>query len=238
MPVATQKPKCHFTVARTTATEPATASALLAVCERRQALGGTATGPKERFFSHLSGEAHGRPIKFGSSPINGTAAACAACEVGVIEGRVRLRCFVSAYGVGTALTGGGGPGSVGQSTLPAVYFPGRGDGCIAWMTERARERGRWPPPPARTAQGAWLSCLRLGARREGGRRSLRPDRDGDLQVPSFDRSGGPSGVISNGELSFSLPTLPARPKRSLKLKAPCAVLPGWARRAAQGCAAR
>ena len=136
---------------------------------------------------------------------------------GFVEGRACCRRFVlSAYGVGTDLTGGGGPGSVGQSALSAVYFPGRGDGFIPLMTERARERGRWPPPPARTAQGAWLSCLRL--RRAGGweEKSRRSDCDGDLQLPGFDRSGGPSGVMEQwGAKLFSSPS-PSAPRTKIK----------------------
>ena len=155
---------------------------------------------------------------YGSSPISGTAAACAGCESGgrgvcaVAVGIVGLRC-------------GHRPDGSGRARLGWTSCPTR-------LARPSMAAGHPLPPGRRWA--LWDSCLRL--RRAGGweKKSLRPDRDGDLQVPGFDRSRGPTGGDSNGEPSFSLPTLPARPERRLKFKAPCAVLPGWARRAAQG----
>ena len=131
---------------------------------------------------------------------------------------MRLRSVLSAYGAGTALTGGGWPGSVGHP----VQLAYRGHPCPLATPSRQDGAGRV------------VVMSSFGGAPGGWEKSLGPDRYGGLQVTGFGRSGRPSGVTSNGEPSFSLPTLPARPERRLTLKAPCAVLPGWARQAAQG----
>ena len=94
---------------------------------------------------------HGVRVKASASPTGRTSAAAAACERwGLLRGRACCgRFVVSAYGVGTDLTGGGWPGSVGHPVQLAyrghpcpLATPSRQDGARRFEFQSSFE-ARW-----------------------------------------------------------------------------------------------
>ena len=108
--------------------------------------------------------------------------------------------------------------------------PSRQDGArrISVMSSiEARRKGgkrKAQLPVAKAPDESRLRCRSFG-REHGIRRSrLKPL----LHERAF-RSLFPADGGNSGDKGFSSLLLPARPEQRLRLKAPCAVLPGWAR---------